>query len=108
MLPLATLPLTERTLPTAIEHCLTAFPGGDVQCFKLYVRLEAITNIKCHQVNRSHSCVLWLQKSTSTRLLSLLILVIDPGVDGMIVFRCAFRKWVGDMDWNDVAQSRDR
>jgi len=83
---------TDRTLSTAIEHCLTAFQGSDVQCFKLYIRLEAITSIKCHQVNRPHSCVHWSQKSTSILLLPLLLLVIDPDVDGMIVLRWAFRK----------------
>jgi hypothetical protein len=32
----------------------------------------------------------------------------DPGVDGRIVLIWIFRKWVGGMDWIDVAQDRDR
>jgi len=33
----------------------------------------------------------------------------DPGVDGMIILRCIFRKWdVGGMGWNELAQDRDR
>ena len=33
----------------------------------------------------------------------------DPGVDGRILLRWIFRKWdVGDMDWFELAQDRDR
>jgi len=33
----------------------------------------------------------------------------DAGVDGRIILRCIFRKWdVGDMDWIELAQDRDR
>jgi hypothetical protein len=32
----------------------------------------------------------------------------DPGVDGRIILRWILRKWVGVMDWIDVAQDRDR
>jgi hypothetical protein len=31
----------------------------------------------------------------------------DPGVDGRIILRRIFRKWVGDMDWIDLAKDRD-
>jgi hypothetical protein len=33
----------------------------------------------------------------------------DPEVDGSIILRWIFRKWdVGKMDWNHLAQDRDR
>ena len=33
----------------------------------------------------------------------------DPGADGRIILRWIFRKWdVGDMDWIELAQDRDR
>jgi hypothetical protein len=35
----------------------------------------------------------------------------DPGVDGRIILRWIIRKWGGwggGMDWNDLAQDRDR
>ena len=33
----------------------------------------------------------------------------DPGVDGRIILKWIFRKWdVGAMDWNHLAQDRDR
>jgi len=33
----------------------------------------------------------------------------DPGVDGRIILRRILRKWdVGDMDWIELAQDRDR
>jgi len=33
----------------------------------------------------------------------------DRGVDGMIILRSTFRRWdVGDMDWIELAQDRDR
>jgi hypothetical protein len=32
----------------------------------------------------------------------------DPGVDGKIILRWVFRKWVGVMYWIDLAQDRDR
>jgi len=28
----------------------------------------------------------------------------DPGVDGKVILRWIFRKWVGGMDWIDLAQ----
>jgi hypothetical protein len=31
----------------------------------------------------------------------------DPGVDGRIILKCMFKKWVGDMDWIELAQDRD-
>jgi len=31
-----------------------------------------------------------------------------PGVDGRIILRWIFRKWVGGMDWIDLPQDRDR
>jgi hypothetical protein len=31
-----------------------------------------------------------------------------PGVDGMIILKCIFKKWEGSMDWIDMAQDRDR
>jgi hypothetical protein len=30
------------------------------------------------------------------------------GVDGRIILRCIIRKWVGGMNWIDLAQDRDR
>ena len=33
----------------------------------------------------------------------------DPGIEGRIVLRLIFRKWVlGGMDWIELAQDRDR
>jgi len=32
----------------------------------------------------------------------------DPGVDGSIILRWIFRKWVGGVDWIDLAYTRDR
>jgi hypothetical protein len=32
----------------------------------------------------------------------------DTGVDGRLILRSLFRKWVGGMDWIDVAVDRDR
>ena len=32
----------------------------------------------------------------------------DPGVDGRIILRWIFRKWDGSVDWNELAQDRDR
>ena len=32
----------------------------------------------------------------------------DPDVDGKIILRWIFRKWVGGMDWIELAQDRDR
>ena len=32
----------------------------------------------------------------------------DQGVDGKKILRLIFRKWVGDMDWIDLAQDRSR
>jgi len=31
-----------------------------------------------------------------------------PGADGNIILRWIFRSWDGGMDWNDLAQDRDR
>jgi hypothetical protein len=32
----------------------------------------------------------------------------DQGVDGRIILRWKFMKWVGGMDWINLAQDRDR
>jgi len=33
----------------------------------------------------------------------------DPAIDGRIILRWIFRKWdVGDVDWIELAQDRDR
>jgi hypothetical protein len=32
----------------------------------------------------------------------------DPGIDGRIIFKRIFKKWVGGMDQIDLAQNRDR
>jgi hypothetical protein len=32
----------------------------------------------------------------------------DPGVDGRIILKWIFKKWVGGMDWIDMAQDWDR
>jgi hypothetical protein len=32
----------------------------------------------------------------------------DPGIDGRIILRWIFKKWVGGMDWIKLAQDRDR
>jgi hypothetical protein len=32
----------------------------------------------------------------------------DTGVDGRIILKWIFEKWVGDMEWIDLAQDRDR
>jgi hypothetical protein len=33
----------------------------------------------------------------------------DPGIDGRIILKWIFRKWVGGgMDWIDLAKYRDR
>jgi hypothetical protein len=32
----------------------------------------------------------------------------DPDVDGRIILRWVLRKWVGGMDWIDLAEDRDR
>jgi hypothetical protein len=32
----------------------------------------------------------------------------DPGIDGRIILKCIFSKWVGSMDCIDLAQERDR
>jgi hypothetical protein len=32
----------------------------------------------------------------------------DPGVYGKIILRRIFRKWVGGMDWINLAQDKDR
>jgi len=32
----------------------------------------------------------------------------DPGVDGLIILRWVFRKWVGGMNWFDLGQDRHR
>jgi hypothetical protein len=34
--------------------------------------------------------------------------VKEPGVDGRIILRWVYRKWIGGMDWIDLAQDRDR
>ena len=30
----------------------------------------------------------------------------DPGLDGKIILRWIFRKWIGGMDWIELAQDR--
>ena len=32
----------------------------------------------------------------------------DPGVDGRIILRWIFRKWDEGVEWNELAQDRDR
>jgi hypothetical protein len=32
----------------------------------------------------------------------------DLSVDGRIILKWIFKKWDGDMDWNELAQDRDR
>ena len=32
----------------------------------------------------------------------------DPGLDGRIILKWNFRKWVGGMDWIDLVQDMDR
>jgi hypothetical protein len=32
----------------------------------------------------------------------------DPGVDGRIILKWIFEKWLGGIDWIDLAQDRDR
>jgi hypothetical protein len=32
----------------------------------------------------------------------------DPGVDGRIILKWIFKKWVGGMDWIDMAQDTKR
>jgi hypothetical protein len=32
----------------------------------------------------------------------------DVGVDGRIILKCKFKKWIEAMDWNDLAQDRIR
>jgi hypothetical protein len=32
----------------------------------------------------------------------------DGGVDGRIIVKWIFKKWFGVLDWNDVAQDRDK
>jgi hypothetical protein len=33
----------------------------------------------------------------------------DPGVDGRVILKWIFKKWVGEgMDWIELAQDRDR
>jgi hypothetical protein len=32
----------------------------------------------------------------------------DRGVDERVILKWIFEKWVGDMDWIDMAQDRDR
>jgi hypothetical protein len=32
----------------------------------------------------------------------------DPGVDGRIILKWISKRWVGGMDWIELAQDRDR
>ena len=32
----------------------------------------------------------------------------DLDVKGRIILKCIFKRWIGDMDWIDLAQDRDR
>jgi hypothetical protein len=32
----------------------------------------------------------------------------DPGIDGRIILRWVFSKWMGGMDWSDLPEDRDR
>jgi hypothetical protein len=32
----------------------------------------------------------------------------DLDIDGRIILRLIFRKWVGNTDWTDLTQDRDR
>ena len=32
----------------------------------------------------------------------------DPGLDGRIILKRIFKKWVGEIDWIVMAQDRDR
>jgi hypothetical protein len=32
----------------------------------------------------------------------------DPGVDGRLIFKWIFEKWVGGIDWTEVSQGGDR
>jgi hypothetical protein len=32
----------------------------------------------------------------------------NPGVDGRMILKWMFEKWVGDMDWIDLAQDSDK
>jgi hypothetical protein len=32
----------------------------------------------------------------------------NPGLDGRVILKWIFEKWVGSMDWTDLAQDRDR
>ena len=34
--------------------------------------------------------------------------LIHPGIDGRTILRCMLEKWDESMDWNDVAEDRDR
>jgi hypothetical protein len=32
----------------------------------------------------------------------------DPGVDGRVILKWIFRRWVGGMDWIELVQDRNR
>ena len=45
--------------------------------------------------------VLWLKLREGDQL-------ENPGVDGRMILKWMFEKWVGDMDWIDLAQDSDK
>jgi hypothetical protein len=57
----------------------------------------------CGTYGREHSCIkdfVWKPKERDH--------LEDLGVDGRITSKWIFKKWIGGMDWTDLAQDRDR